>query len=151
MAEGRDPGGGLFAAGFILVGAWALYETREMSPLGAVFPKTIASAMIVFALVSLVRSLLRPREVEQRGAGESNLRRALLVGLMVSWVALVPVLGFATASLLAFCLIAVIANHDPWSARRVLAYGITAVSVVTGFHALFAWALRVPLPQGLLI
>ncbi len=145
----RDYGGLLFAAGFIILGAWALWEARTFTTHGAIFPRAIASAMIVFAIGYILVALARPLFAKPQVAAESTLRRVLLGALMFAWVVLIPVLGFGAASLLAFIVLTAVANYDPWSPFRLIVYPITAVCVVAGFYALFAYGLKVPLPEGL--
>lgn len=147
----RDYGGMAFAAAFILLGVWALLETREMSSLAAVFPRTIASAMIVFAIGYIVLAVLRPLLARPSRPFESTPRRVLLGILLLAWILLMPVLGFVTTSLIAFIALTAVANYHAWTPFRLIVYPVTAVCVVAGFYALFAYALKVPLPQGLLI
>lgn len=146
----RNHGAIAFAAGFCLLGIWALYETREISELGAVFPKTVAGAMIVFSIAYIGYELLRPSLERALTQPESTPRRILLVVVMLGWVALMPVVGFIASSAVAFALIIIVANYDTWGRSRILAYSITAVGVVGGFYALFVYALKVPLPEGAL-
>ena len=144
----RDVGGMVFAALFILLGTYALWDTEDTSPLGSVFPVTMASAMIVLSLVYIGVALARPVPVREGDATESTPRRVLLVLVMFAWVAAMPWLGFAAAGLGGFLLLTAIAHHDAWTARRAVVYALTGAAVVAGFQALFAVALKVPLPKG---
>lgn len=144
----RDYGGMLFAAGFIALGAWALWEARTFTTHGAIFPRAIASAMIACAIAYILVAFARPLFAKPRTGSESTPRRLLFAVLMFAWIALIPVLGFAVASLLAFVVLMVVANYDPWTPFRVIVYAMTAVCVVAGFYVLFAYGLKVPLPEG---
>ncbi len=148
----RDIGGIVFSALFVLLGAYALWDTDEMSPLGRVFPFTIASTMIVLALIYIGYALLRPGlpATPEAKAAESTPRRIALVVVMFAWVAAMPWLGFAAAGLGGFLLLAAVAHHDRWTRVRLLTYPLVGLAVVAGFYALFAFALQVPLPRGLL-
>ncbi len=147
----RDWGGILAALIFVLLGVWVLSETGEMTPLGAVFPRAIAGAMIVFASLAAVLRLVRAT----RPAGapvlpQSPARRLGFVAVMAAWVLLMPVVGFFTTSLAAFMALMLVANHDPWTPRRAVILVTAGVIVVVAFQALFTEALNVPLPAGLL-
>jgi hypothetical protein len=143
----RDIGGLLFALGFIALGVWALVETGEMSRLGAVFPRTVASAMIVFAGAYVLIALLRRGLPTERAAG-SAVRRVVFLLILLGWVLLLDPLGFFVASVIGFGLICTVANYDAWHWRRALVYiGITLL-MVGGFQWLFAELLLVPLPEG---
>lgn len=144
----RDLGGMVFAALFVLLGVFALWDTQDVSPLGSVFPVTMASAMIVLSLFYIAVALLKPMPVPQRETHESTPRRVLLVLVLFAWVAAMPWLGFAAAGLGGFLLLAAVAHHEPWTALRAVAYTLTGVAVVAGFQALFVVALKVPLPRA---
>ena len=148
----RDIGGIVFSALFVLVGVYALWDTEDMSPLGRVFPMTMASAMIVFALVYIGYALIRPRASTGTPPGaQSTPRRVALVGVMFAWVAAMPWLGFALAGVGGFLLLVAVAHHDRWTRARLLVYPLVGIAVVAGFHALFVYALKVPLPRGTLL
>jgi len=139
-----------FAIGFVALGVAALYGSREMSPLGSVFPRTVAGALIVFAFAYIVEALLRGVEQPARSQSESTLRRALLVGCMLGWALLLTVLGFVVSSVIGFALLSAVASYQRWTWKRTLLYLFANAVVVLGFFALFHYALLVPLPKGLL-
>lgn len=145
----HDLGGMLFAGGFLLLGAWGLYESREMSDLGAIFPRTIGAAMIGLSALYILYGLVRPRSVSSDTSSEqSNTRRVLLLVTMAVWIALISVIGFVSSSLIGFLGLTLIGNYDRWTPTRAILYLITAICTVAGFYALFAYALQVPLPKG---
>lgn len=129
---------------FVVLGALALLGTRGMSPLGSVFPRAIASAMILFALADIVWRWLGGREEEP--AEGSSLRRAMLAVIMLGWALLLERVGFVATSLAACLLLLLVANHEPWTGRRATGYVLSTLAVVTGLYALFAYGLEVPLP-----
>lgn len=135
---------------FILVGATALYHSREFSPLGAVFPRTIAVAMIVLSAVYIAVSMLRPKAPAAHRPG-SAWRRIALVAVMVLWSVFLERIGFLTTSVTAFAALLVIANYDRWTPRMAVTYAGVAAVVLGGLYAVFRFGLQVPLPQGILI
>ena len=147
----RDYAGIAFAVGFIALGIWAVSETREMSDLGAIFPRTIGIAMIVFSLAFIVLNVVgkgRARALPE--AGSTPKRIALIVVTLV-WVLLLSTVGFYVTSLVAFVALCFIANYDPITSKMVLIWIASAFGVVTAFYLLFAKALLVPLPTGILL
>ncbi len=56
----RDIPGIAGSAVFIVVGVLAFWGARDFSPLGSVFPRTMAVAMVVFAAAYIAMALLRP-------------------------------------------------------------------------------------------
>lgn len=141
--------GGLGAsAGFVLLGALALWGARDMSPLGSVFPRAIGSAMILFAMMDLVGRWLAPhREEPPEG---SNRRRVMLAAIMLGWALSLSTVGFFVTSLAASLLLLLVANHEPWTGRRAVGYVVSTIAVVAGLYAVFAFGLEVPLPEGIL-
>lgn len=143
----RDIGGLLFAVGFIALGIWALIKTDDMSRLGAVFPRTVASAMIVFAGAYVLLTLLRHGLPTERASG-SAARRVVFLLILLGWVLLLDPLGFFVASAIGFGLICTVANYDAWHWRRTLLYIAITLFMVGGFQWLFGELLQVPLPEG---
>jgi putative tricarboxylic transport membrane protein len=145
----RDNASVAFAVGFILLGGWVLWRTAEMSAFGSVFPRAIATGMIVFSAALIAVKLLRPRpRASGTGERESTPRRLALVLAMLGWILLLPVLGFVAASLLGFAVLIAIANYDRWTVRQRITHAVAAVALVVGFYLLFGQALNVPLPRS---
>ena len=145
-----DARGVIGAAVFIVVGALAIYYSGEFSPLGSVFPRTIAAAMIVFAAVYIVTALLRKHAMEPQPRG-SVARRSLLAVTMLAWVLLIEPLGFLSTSIICYAAVLVIANYDRWTARSTVAYAAVGAAVLGGLYGTFRFALQVPFPSGLLL
>lgn len=146
----RDLPGIIGSALFILVGIAALYYSRDFTKLGAVFPRTMGSAMIVFAIAYIALALLRPAPPAAVEQG-SWTRRILLVVAMLAWALLLNEIGFLTSSVLCFAVILLIANYDRWTLRMALTYLVVGAIVLGGVYSVFRFGLQVPLPTGLLI
>lgn len=146
----RDVPGIVGSAIFIVVGALALYHSREFSALGAVFPRTIAIVMMLLSAVYIAVSLLRPKAPAAQPAG-SAWRRVALVAVMLLWAVLLDRIGFLATSVAAFAVLLVIANYDRWTPRMALVYAAVAAVVIGGLYAVFRFGLQVPLPQGVLL
>ena len=149
----RDVGGMVTAAVFILVAVVALWDTTTMVDADSyVFPRAVATAMIVFCLMLIAWDLLRPSsgngDVPVPGA--STVRRVSLVTAMLVSTMLMPWLGFLVSGLVAFVSIMLIAMYDPWTRFRLLVYPFVCLAFVVGFYFLFAKLLLVPLPVGAL-
>jgi putative tricarboxylic transport membrane protein len=138
------------AAAFIVVGALAIHYSSEFSPLGQVFPRTIAVLMIVLSAIYIALALLRPGG-GVKPEGGSLARRLILAGTMFGWALLIRPVGFLTTSVVCYALILVIANYDRWTPRRLLSYAASGAAVVVGLFAIFAYVLQVPFPQGVLL
>jgi hypothetical protein len=146
----RDIAGIAGSAFFIVIGVLAILGAREFSPLGAVFPRTIAAAMIISALAYIALALLRPQAPAARAIG-SRWRRGALIGVLLAWAFLFEHVGFLVTSMAAYAAILVIANYDRWTPRSAFVYTAVGAVVLGGLYAIFRFLLQVPLPQGLLL
>jgi putative tricarboxylic transport membrane protein len=135
---------------FIIAGVLGIYYSGDFSPLGAVFPRTIAAAMIVLSAVYIVVALLK-REVPEAQPAGSAARRVLLAITMLAWALLLDPLGFLSTSIICYAAILVIANYDRWTPRRALLYTAVGMFVLGGLYGTFRFALQVPFPAGILL
>lgn len=78
----------------------------------------------------------------------STPRRVMLVLAMAVWALIMPWVGFLLAGLASFVTLMLIAQHESWSARRLMGHLATGVVLVGCFYGLFALLLNVPLPAG---
>ena len=140
----------LAAAVFAAIGALAIFYASEFTPLGSVFPRTIAAAMIVLCMVYIAVALVRPRSPEAQPAG-STPRRLLLAITMLAWALLLEPLGFLSTSIICYAAILVTANYDRWTPRRALLYTAVGIAVMGVLYGTFRYALQVPFPTGILL
>lgn len=138
------------AAVFIVVGVLAIYYSSDFTPMGMVFPRTVAVIMIVLSAAYIATALLRPSAGAAPQPG-SPLRRALLALTMLAWALLLQPLGFLVSSIVCYAAILVITNYDRWTPRRVVGYAASGIAVVGVLYGLFAYVLQVPFPQGILL
>ena len=159
----RDPGGTATAVGLAILGLLVLWQARAFSTLGQVFPMAIGGAMVALCLALVVRNVVVGRQARGAAASEpivaddaaapstgSPWRRVALLAVMAGWVALLPVLGFYTASLLGFLGSMAVAIHERVSAREGIVLAVAAMIFPLGFWLLMVEVLRIPVPRGLL-
>ena len=156
----HDPAGTLVALAFAAFGAVLIGSTGTMTPLGSVFPITISSAMIVFSLVLVLRNVviglraakaaegpsIEPVDPETTG---SMPRRIVFLLAMAAWIALIPVLGFFSASVLAYFVIMVAATHERLPLRETVVLIVIGLAILAGFYLLMTDVLLIPMPRGL--
>jgi putative tricarboxylic transport membrane protein len=150
MAETSHPRDvpGLVGCGLaVVLAGLALANSGEFSPLGSVFPRTIAGLMIVLALMYAVvafQARSKPRVAE---AG-SNPRRLGTMAVLLAWAFLLQPLGFLFTSACASLLLLLLAQHERWTPRAALLQGASVLLVLAALYGLFRFALLVPLPVG---
>lgn len=145
-----DVRGVIGAVVFIVAGALAIYYSGEFSPLGSVFPRTIAAAMIALSAVYILVAVLRRRAQEAPPQGSAT-RRLLLAATLLAWSFLLEPLGFLSTSIVCYAAVLVIANYDRWTPRRALAYAAVGISVIGALYGTFRFGLQVPFPAGILL
>ncbi len=133
----------------IATGIAAIVYSSEFSTLGSVFPQAISALLIGLGVVYIVLALIG-RTKASEPAGGSIVRRVGLALVMLAWAFSLGYFGFLASSVVAMALLLVIANHERWTGRSVLGYAIISAIVLGALYGIFDFALRVPLPQGLL-
>lgn len=153
----HDPAGTVTAALLAVLGGAVIWQARGYSTLGKVFPTAIAGAMVVLCVALVARNVLAGRRGSLRGADEaggpsdgSNWRRAALLAVMAAWIALLPVLGFYSASLLGFLGCMAVAIHERVGRAEAAALAVATLVLPLGFWLLMVEVLRIPVPRGLL-
>lgn len=148
---GRADRGTLVVTALLLVLAVAaLWQAREFSPLGAIFPRAISAVLLLACIITLWR-VLRGRTRPVRGMlQEDALRGLLLIVIMALWIALLEPVGFRVASIVAYLALALVTVREPLTIWRVTRYLLVAIVFVVAFELLFVHMLKVPLPSGTL-
>jgi hypothetical protein len=153
----HDPAGTFVAALFVILGIVLTIQSRSMTAMGSVFPTTISIALIVFSSVLIIRNLvltLRGSEVaesqsdEAPKAGGSNARRAFFIGAMISWIVLIPILGFLAASIAGYFVVMTVAMHERMSLKQIALLILLGVAILAGFYVLMTEVLLIPMPRG---
>ncbi len=146
MAELRPDIPGAIGSGLmVLVGAGAIYAAQDYSDLGAVFPRTVGALLVALGIVYiLLVTLGRTRRVA--GADGSALRRALVALIMLGWGFALGPLGFVPSGAAAMAALLLVAQHERWTLRTALLYGLSTSLILAGLYVLFKHVLQVPLP-----
>lgn len=161
MARLRKPHDlpGVIVAGlFVGLGFVLIRQTGSLSPMGSVFPITIAVAMIVFSTLLIARNVVigaragpaaAPEEPEAEDLRRTMPRRIAFFAAMALWIAALSVLGFFVASLAGFFVVMAITLHERMSPREAALMVAMGVAVVGGFYLVMREVLLIPIPRGL--
>lgn len=146
MTEIRpDVPGAIGSALMVLLGAGAIYAARDYSDLGAVFPRTVGALLIALGIVYILLVVLgRTRRIA--GSDGSALRRTLVAIVMLGWGFALGPLGFLPSGAAAMAALLLIAQHERWTLRTALLYGLSTSVILVGMYFLFKQVLQVPLP-----
>ncbi len=146
-----DPGAAAIAAFLAVVAALALWQTKDFTMFGSVFPRTIGAAMLLGSLGVMWRAL-RGRGKASAGLPRDGLARsALLILTMLLWIATLEYAGFLLASTIGFIALALIADRERLTLKRVLTFVVVGFVLVVAFQFLFQRVLGVRLPAGVVV
>lgn len=137
---------------FILLGFFMISGTKDLSYLGAVFPKTIGYSLIGFSILLIIFALKgKGIPVEKSNEEKGSLKnRLILTTIMIGWVFLLPILGFFVTGLLSYILIMIISNNENAPLKTWLIWISSGVIIVGGFWWLMANVLMLRMPDGIL-
>jgi len=149
MTQTKKPIGGVItAAVLVILGAILWVDSYSLlDPDAYVFPRVMIIGMAVTGSLVVVRDLWRARAQEAHPAGD-NLRRILLVLLMLLSTALIPFIGMALSLVLLMAAAIELSRFESWTTRqRVILHGCGLLMAV-GLAVVFREFLYVPLPTG---
>ena len=130
--------------------ALVYFNTRGLSKLGGVFVNYVLIGMIVFTVIILIKSFIKPEKI--RFFKSAIERNNILIGILflAAYLFFLPLIGFLPASYAFYFAFNLYLGDDRLATKSILlSAGLTAV-VVTAFYFIFHYFLEVPLPQGIL-
>lgn len=156
MSGQRDIAGAVGSAFFAAVGATMFSMSLDMSPLAAMFPRTIGAAMALLAVLHMVLALAgRSGQAVERGSGlaeqaEGFGRRMTLLATMIAWALLFPVVGMFVTSLAACVILMFTGLFGRPTADRLAIHLAAVLAMVAAFYLLMSSLLNIPMPRGLI-
>jgi putative tricarboxylic transport membrane protein len=148
----RDLPAVFFGVLFVGIGITAYLQTKDMTPMGSVFPTALAAALVLLSAVLVAFQIGRPAAPSrEHGAAEgrpSTVRRSAIVLILLAWAFLVPQVGFFVTSMLAFFVITAIASFERLTTREMALYAAVGMVVVGAFQWLMVAVLNLRMPQG---
>ena len=109
----------------ILFGGWVLWQTLEMSVLGAVFPRLAGIGMLLGGITLGLRAIFAaPASPVPEG---QVLRPLLLMLVLLAWAILLPPIGFVPTSILGAIAVMFLSMEDPPALRGAV---IQVVAVI---------------------
>jgi putative tricarboxylic transport membrane protein len=154
MTAARDWPGTITALIFAGLGGYAVSGSLGMTPMGAIFPRTIGLILIVLAVIQTVRCYTGhggASELEEGTTGGSVWRRVGVGTVVLAWALLFPVVGFIVTGFLAVVALMLLAEFEPLPPKQLgIRLGIAGVMVGL-FYWLMVAVLYIPMPQAWLI
>ena len=152
----KDLSGAVGSAFLGAVGLYVFVASFALSPMAAMFPRTIGAVLAILALVQIGAALTgRSAKAVEAGSSVADQaeglgRRLVLLATMIGWALLFPVIGMFVTSLAACVILLFTAQFGPLSGRRRAVYLGVALGMVAIFYLLMREVLNIPMPRGLL-
>ncbi len=130
-----------------------IYAGHDISPLGSVFPVTVAVLLLSLSIVLILQSFRFERRINPDAQATPFItkRQALLALTMLLWSVLISMLGFFSASAIGFAALMALANFERLRAKTIAVYALSAIFVFAVFYFLMVYVLLLRVPQGLFI
>lgn len=116
----------------------------DASQLPSLFPKIAAWAMVLISVVRLIQFAITKKIDLPSVKGIFKPRVLLGLGMLIAYIALLPILGFMIATIL--CMIAVMYLLGKVAWYKAILFAVICTSIV--WYS-FVQLLRIPLPSGL--
>lgn len=155
-ARARDWAGAVGSGFFLALGIYVFVASFSMSPMAAMFPRTIGAVMTVLAFLQIAASLTgRSGQAVEKGSSvaeqaEGLGRRLTLLAVMIAWALLFPVVGMFATSLAACVVLMFTGLFGRLTPSRLALYLAVVFVMVVAFYLLMTNVLNIPMPRGLL-
>ncbi|WP_048645666.1 tripartite tricarboxylate transporter TctB family protein [Nitratireductor soli] len=156
MNADRDIVGIVGSTFFFFVGATVFAMSFEMTPMAAMFPRTVGAALALLAAFYIFAALrgYRGEAVENgstvREQAEGLGRRIVLLVTMIGWALLFPVIGMFVTSLAACIILMFTGLFERVSPGRLAIQLGAVLALVVCFYHLMNSILNIPMPRGIL-
>ena len=108
------------------------------------FPYVIVSLVAVLALSLLINGLMGVRNARLEAVSDGiGTLGAVMLGVFLCYLAVLPVIGFVLASILFFAVLMVL-----YGSRRPVVIGLASVLIPLGLFVLFRYGFQIVLPRG---
>lgn len=140
---------------FAMIGSYVFITSLSLSPMAAIFPRTIGAVMVVLCAIQIATALAgnSGRSVEQTGSGAERMdglgRRLTLIATMLGWAMLFPLVGVFFTSLVAAVILMATGQFGRLTSVRLAIYLVALIIMVGGFYMLMTEVLNIPMPRGL--
>ena len=150
----RRPGELVFALLIVVFSVGALWQSYSISGFSGkttpgVFPMIASGVMVISGVVVLMSATQRPAPPEGAPgflAEILTLRHMVVIGLVLAYVLLMPLIGFvASSAVFLFC-----SFQFLWRKNPLLMLALTGVTLVI-IYVVFREVFQVVLPQGILL
>lgn len=136
-----------------LVSVIILWETKGLTKISYIFPRTIGVILLIFSLMYLISSFLKPKSnhtTENKGIKNTLMMSVSMIGYFI----LMVIFGFLTSSLIYMGFVSWYLQKDftnKNNTTKITHSILSSIIVSITFFLLFRIVFSVPLPEGLFI
>jgi len=131
----------------IAVVVWS--KSFGLSYHGNVFIRSAALVLAVLGAVAIIKGFINPDKNHFFNSLAEKHRILLALAMLAGYVALIPIAGFVSASIVFYLLFALSLQTHAQSFKSVSLLLLQAIAVVAVLYLLFNKLLQVPLPAGI--
>lgn len=136
----------------LVLGVVVLFQARDFSRMGSYMPNLVGWLLISLGVLLCVLHLLALIRIADPERVEGGIPRKLVfIGLMGSWVAVIPVLGFLTSAVIGFVVLLFLVPRKQWRVYGLLAEIFMGVLVIITIFFLSTSFLDLAFPRGMFI
>jgi hypothetical protein len=139
----------------IIVGVFSLilagvfwFFTRDLSKLGGIFVNYVLVILTCLGALVTIKGFIKPERIQLFESAVERNNVFIGTGILLSYLILLPFVGFLPSSFLFFLVMTVYLGDDRLSTRNIVQSAALSAVVVTLFYLIFKHALEVPLPKG---
>ncbi len=133
----------------LALGVLVYFSTRELSKLGGVFVDYVVVALVVLAILVIVKGFIKPEYIQ---FFESVMERNnVIIGvlILVLYLIALPIIGFLPSSYVFYFCFNLYLADERFSKKNIISSLLLTAVVVTAFYFIFNGFLEVPLPRSM--
>jgi hypothetical protein len=133
----------------LALGLLVYFSTRELSKLGGVFVDYVVIALVVLAVLVIVKGFIKPEYIK---FFESVLERNnVIIGvfILILYLIALPIIGFLSSSYAFYFCFNLYLADERFSKKNIISSLLLTAVVVTAFYFIFNGFLEVPLPRSM--
>ncbi|MBD8003921.1 tripartite tricarboxylate transporter TctB family protein [Bacillus norwichensis] len=135
----------------LVISLAAILDTRGLSEMSYVFPRTVCIILFLLSLIYFIKSLVKNEAADYF---INHKRKVILVtSSMVCYFILISFIGFLPASIIYLAAsIWILQKEGNTKRRHLFLFQAFPISIIisSAFYILFRYVFHVPLPEGLL-
>ncbi len=133
----------------LVIATVVFFSTRELSNLGGVFVNYTLAALLVIAVLVILKGFIKPEYIQFFNSTTERNNVLVGVGILLVYLIVLPIVGFLPASYIFYFSFNLYLTDDRFSKKNIMSSVLLTAVVVTTFYFIFHSFLEVPLPTSI--